>query len=71
MDMLGPAILSFTERLSSIQRLESTSIIDMGPQIVSSIERFFSIIQSILYQSFHAYTCNTCRLGIGDRDWYI
>ena len=30
MDMLGPGILSFLERLSSLQRLKCTSIIDLG-----------------------------------------
>ena len=40
-DTLGPAILSFIERLSSLWRLRCTSVIEKGPQIVSSIERFF------------------------------
>ena len=44
MDMLGPGILSFIERLSSLWRLKSTSIIEKGPQsvyiYVSFIERF-------------------------------
>ena len=41
MDMLGAAILSFIERLSSLRRLKCTSIIEKGPQSVSFIERFF------------------------------
>ena len=51
MDTLGPAILSFIERLSSLWRLKCTSVIEEGPQSVSFIERFFSIvslIQSVL-----------------------
>ena len=49
---LGAAILSFVERLSSLRLKYCTSIIEKGPQIVSFIERFFSIvsfIQSVLY----------------------
>ena len=38
---VGPAILSFIERLSSVWRLKCTSIMEMGPQSVSFIERFF------------------------------
>ena len=38
---LGPAIMSFIERLSSLRRLKCTSIIENGPQSVSFIERLF------------------------------
>ena len=57
MDTLGPAILSFIERLSSLQRLKCTSIIEKGPQSVSFIEMFCSIvsfIQSVHYQRFYS-----------------
>ena len=40
MDTLGPAILFFIERLSSLLGLKCASIIEKGPQIVSFIERF-------------------------------
>ena len=43
MDTLGPAILSFIERLSSLRRLKCTSIIEKGPQSVSFIERLSSL----------------------------
>ena len=35
--------MSFVERLSSLRRLKSTSIIEKGPQSVSFIERLSSI----------------------------
>ena len=38
---LGPAISSFIERLSSLQRLKCTSIIEKGHKSVPFIERFF------------------------------
>ena len=38
---LGPAILFFIERLSSLWRLKCIAIIEKGPQSVSFIERFF------------------------------
>ena len=34
-ELWGPVILSFIERLTSLQRLKCTSIIDLGPQTVS------------------------------------
>ena len=37
MGTLGPAILSFIERLSSLWRSKYTDIIDLGPQSVSFI----------------------------------
>ena len=43
MDTLGPAILFFIERLSSLWRLKCTSIIEKGAQSVSFIERFYCI----------------------------
>ena len=41
MDPFGLVILLFIERLSSLQRLKCTGIIEKGPQSVSFIERFF------------------------------
>ena len=40
MDSLGPAVLAFVERLSSLRRLKCTSIIE-GPRNVAIKERFF------------------------------
>ena len=56
MDTLGPAILPFIERLSSLRRLKCTSIIEKGPQSVSFIVASF--IQSVLYQkNLPTYLC--------------
>ena len=48
---LGPAILSFIEKLSSLRRLKCTSIIEKGPQSLSFTERF-SIVWSVHYWRF-------------------
>ena len=41
-DILGPGILSFIERLCSLLRLKCTSIIEKGPQF---IERLCSLLR--------------------------
>ena len=43
----GPQSVSFIRRLSSLQRLKCTSIMENGPRSASFIERFFSIVLSV------------------------
>ena len=57
--------MSFKEKLSSLQRLKYTSIIEKRFQSVSFIERFFTIvsfIQSVQYQRF----CCICTSNMAD-----
>ena len=54
MDTLGPAILSFIERLASLRRLKRTSIIWKETQ-ESPLQRSFSI-SSFIQRSYKLYT---------------
>ena len=55
MDTLGPGILSFIERLSSLQRLKCTSIIGKWNFWDLKVRGFsiVSFIRSVLYLRFH------------------
>lgn len=52
MDTLGPFVLSFIEKFSSLHKLNYTSVIEKRPQ---SLEKFFSIVSLIHCMLYHLY----------------
>ena len=69
MDTSGQGILSFIERLSSLQRLNCASVIEKGPQSVSFIERIFLLCHrmSITVEPPIKDTSNKGHLSIKDK----
>ena len=57
MDTLGPVILSFIERLSSLQRLKCTSIIEKGLKVCPLYVREY-FFYCVLYQRFYCRPCH-------------